>query len=76
MTAWRAKHKLMQVMAKREAGRALQGEVVIDDAYLGGARRGKAGRGSENKVAFVAGVQLSARPSASSSVRAEVVPRI
>jgi ribosomal protein L37AE/L43A len=59
-TAWRVKHKLMQVMAEREAGRALQGEVVLDDAYLGGERRGKAGRGSENKVPFVAAVQLSA----------------
>jgi transposase-like protein len=58
-TAWRVKHKLMQVMAEREAGRALQGDVVMDDAYLGGERRGKAGRGSENKVAFVAAVQLS-----------------
>ena len=26
----------MQVMAEREAGRFLQGEVVMDDAYLGG----------------------------------------
>jgi predicted RNA-binding Zn-ribbon protein involved in translation (DUF1610 family) len=59
-TAWRVKHKLMQVMAEREAGRVLQGEVVIDDAYLGGEHRGKAGRGSENKVPFVAAVQLSA----------------
>jgi ribosomal protein L37AE/L43A len=59
-TAWRVKHKLMQVMAEREAGRALQGEVVLDDAYLGGERRGKAGRGSQNKVPFVAAVQLSA----------------
>ena len=52
-TAWRVKHKLMQVMAGREAGQVLRGEVVMDDAYLGGERRGKAGRGSENKVPFV-----------------------
>lgn len=58
-TAWRVKHKLMQVMAEREAGRTLEGDVVIDDAYLGGERRGKAGRGSENKVPFVAAVQLN-----------------
>ena len=45
--------------AARAAGRALQGDVVMDDAYLGGERRGKAGRGSENKVSFVAAVQLS-----------------
>lgn len=60
-TAWRVKHKLMQVMAEREAGRVLQGDVVMDDAYLGGEHRGKAGRGSQNKVPFVAAVQLSAQ---------------
>ncbi len=58
-TAWRVKHKFMQVMTEREAGRVLQGDVVIDDSYLGGEHRGKAGRGSENKVPFVAAVQLS-----------------
>lgn len=56
--AWRLKHKLMQVMAEREADRMLEDDVVIDDAYLGGEHRGKAGRGSENKVPFVAAVQL------------------
>ena len=56
-SAWRVKHKLIQVMAEREAGRTLQGDVVMDDAYLGGERRGKA---AENKVPFVAAVQLSA----------------
>ena len=58
-SAWRIKHKLMQTMAEREADRVLEGDVVIDDAYLGGERQGKAGRGSENKVPFVAAVQLS-----------------
>ena len=57
--ACRDKHKLMQVMSEREAGRILQGEVVMDDAYLGGQRRGKAGRSSEIKVPFVAAVQAS-----------------
>lgn len=60
-TAWRVKHKLMQVMAEREARRVLHGDVVIDDAYLGGEQRGKAGRGSQNKVPFIAAVQLSAQ---------------
>jgi transposase-like protein len=58
-TAWRVKQKLMQVMAEREAGRVLRGDVVIDDAYLGGEHRGKAGRGSENKVPFLAAVELN-----------------
>jgi transposase-like protein len=59
-TAWLVHHKLMQAMAEREARYALEGQVQFDDAYLGGERsRGKAGRGPENKVAFVAAVSLS-----------------
>lgn len=57
-TAWLLKHKLMQAMAERERGRALSDVVQIDDAFLGGERTGgKRGRGSENKVPFVAAVQ-------------------
>ena len=57
--AWLLKHKLMEAMRQREADHPLQGDVRVDDAYLGGERTGgKAGRGSENKVAFVAAVEL------------------
>lgn len=59
-TAWLVKHKLMEVMRLREDGRRLTGRVEIDDAYLGGERSGgKAGRGSENKVPFIAAVQTT-----------------
>ena len=59
-TAWLMKHKLMQVMSVREESRQLEGRVEIDDAYLGGELPGgKSGRGSENKVSFVAAVQTS-----------------
>lgn len=59
-SAWLVHHKLMQAMAEREERYALQGRVQIDDAYLGGERSGgKSGRGSENKVAFVAAVSLN-----------------
>lgn len=58
--AWRIKHKLMQAMAEREAGRMLGGVVQLDDAYLGGERNGgKAGRGSENKRPFVIAVETT-----------------
>jgi len=57
--AWRIKHKLMQTMAQREARRILSGRIELDDAYLGGERRGKTGRGSENKIPFVIAVQTS-----------------
>lgn len=59
-TAWLMKHKLMQVMSVREGPRQLDGRVEIDDAYLGGELPGgKSGRGSENKVSFVAAVQTT-----------------
>jgi len=58
--AWRMKHKLMQVMAEREVDTRLSGRVEIDDAYLGGENPGgRAGRGSENKVPFIAAVQTN-----------------
>jgi len=59
-TAWLIHHKLMQAMAQREGLYTLGGQVQVDDAYLGGERAGgKAGRGSENKVPFVAAISLS-----------------
>lgn len=58
-SAWLMKHKLLQVMAEREDRRVLDGRVEIDDAYLGGERAGKPGRGSANKVSFVVAVQTS-----------------
>jgi transposase-like protein len=54
-TAWSIQHKLMAAMAERDSHYQLVGKVDIDDAYLGGENSGgKAGRGSENKVPFVA----------------------
>jgi len=59
-TAWRVKHKLAQVMSEREESTILSGRVEVDDAYLGGEHPGgKAGRGSENKVPFVAAVETN-----------------
>jgi len=59
-TAWRVKHKLIQVMREREQSTVLRGRVEVDDAYLGGQHPGgKAGRGSENKVPFVAAVETN-----------------
>ena len=58
-TAWLIHHKLMQAMTERDACYTLRGEVQVDDAYLGGERSGgKAGRGSENKVPFIAAVAV------------------
>lgn len=58
--AWRIKHKLMQVMYEREQSTVLSERIEVDDAYLGGELPGgKAGRGSENKVPFIAAVQTN-----------------
>ena len=59
-TAWLVKHKLLQTMLLREEPRRLDERVQIDDAYLGGEKPGKRGRGSQNKTPFVAAVQTSA----------------
>lgn len=56
------KHKLMLVMYERETTTRLSGRVEVDDAYLGGENPGgKAGRGSENKVPFIAEVQTDSK---------------
>jgi transposase-like protein len=61
-TAWLLHHKIMRATAARESCHRLQGAVQVDDAYLGGERAGgKPGRGSENKVPFVAAVSLDAK---------------
>ena len=54
--AWRMKQKLMQVMLERDRNKLLSGFIELDDAYLGGERRGgKTGRGSD----IVAAVQTT-----------------
>ena len=59
-TAWKVKHKLMQVMKERDDTRPLGGWVLLDDAYWGGERRGgKTGRGAPGKTPFVAAVELN-----------------
>lgn len=59
-TAWLIQHKLMQAMVERESAYTLTGDIQVDDAYLGGELTGgTAGRGSGNKVPFVAAVSLN-----------------
>ena len=55
-TAWIIKQKLMEVMRQRNSIYKLEGDVQIDDAYLGGETPGKTGRGAGNKVPFVLAV--------------------
>ena len=66
-TAWLIKQKLMETaflahdkhsrMRQRNQVYKLEGEVQIDDAYLGGEKPGKPGRGAGNKTPFVIAVE-------------------
>ena len=62
-TAWKVQHKLAQVMLEREADKPVGGpdkRVEMDDAYLGGARRGgKRGRGASGKTPIVVAVETT-----------------
>jgi hypothetical protein len=58
-TAWLMHQKINRAMSQQNDAHRLAGAVQLDDAYLGGERAGgKVGRGSENKVPFVAAVSL------------------
>ncbi len=64
-TAWKVKHKLLQVMLElmleREAETPLARRIDMDDAYLGGERSGgKRGRGSPGKTPLIAAVETTA----------------
>ncbi len=60
-TAWKMKHKLLQVMKERDERLPPGGIVQADDAYRGGERSGgQRGRGAAGRTPFVAAVQVSA----------------
>jgi len=55
-TAWLIKQKLMEVMRQRNSIYRLSGDIQVDDAYQGGEKAGKPGRGAANKIPFVIAV--------------------
>ncbi len=55
-TAWLIKQKLMEVMRQRNSTYQLEGLIQVDDAYQGGEKPGKPGRGAKNKVPFIVAV--------------------
>ena len=57
--AWALKQKIMAVMTGRENAERLDGRIEMDDAYLGGHRPGRPGRGAAGKQPFVAAVSTS-----------------
>ena len=55
-TAWLIKQKLLEVMLQRNLIYKLAGDIQIDDAYQGGEKAGKRGRGAANKLPFIIAV--------------------
>jgi transposase-like protein/ribosomal protein L37AE/L43A len=57
-TAWGWLHKLRKAMINPDRDR-LSGTVEVDEAFFGGFRKGKRGRGSENKVLGAIAVEIN-----------------
>lgn len=49
-TAWRMGQQIRDLMSKADGFEMLQGHVELDEAYVGGRRSGKRGRGAEGKT--------------------------
>lgn len=49
-TAWTMRRKIVHAMTKREGELMLLGLVEMDESYVGGARKGKRGRGAQGKT--------------------------
>ncbi len=48
-TAWSMLHKIRNAMAQRDSQYTLSGLIEMDDAFFGGAAKGRRGRGAANK---------------------------
>ena len=68
-TAWSMKRKIMHAMARREGELMLAGVVEMDESYVGGASKGRRGRGAEAKtpVAATSKILRSCSPGCTSS---------
>ena len=70
-TAWEALHRIRQAMVL--PGRSqLNGEVEVDEAFIGGVKPGKRGRGAAGKVLVFVAVEV--RGSAIGRARLQVIP--
>lgn len=57
-TAWALLHKVRKAMGSRDSIYKLGGNIEMDEAFFGGKREGKRGRGSENKVSVAVALQV------------------
>lgn len=65
--AWRMGHQLRKLLAITD-GTLLSGDVQVDEAYIGGYRKGPGGRGAKNKTAVFGMVENGGRVVAKSVV--------
>lgn len=57
-TAWALLHKVRKAMGSRDSMYKLGGNIEMDEAFFGGKKEGKRGRGSENKVIVAVALQV------------------
>lgn len=57
-TAWSLLHKVRRAMGSRESIYKIGGNIEMDEAFFGGNKEGKRGRGSKNKVMVAVALQL------------------
>jgi transposase-like protein len=69
-TAWRMGQQVRSLMEKADGFAMLQGHVEVDEAYVGGKRHGKRGRGAEGKTIVVGMIERDGR------MATEVVPNV
>ena len=60
-SAWYLLHKIRYMFEHRNSSNQLRGTVEVDETYVGGKKKGKRGRGSENKTPVFGAVQRKGR---------------
>ena len=69
-TAWRIGHQIRDLMAKADGFEMLKGHVELDEAYVGGKRSGKRGRGAEGKTIIMGAKERGGR------IAVQVIPDV
>ncbi len=69
-TAWRIGHQIRDLMKKADGFEILKGHVELDEAYVGGRRSGKRGRGAEGKTIVMGLKERGGR------MAAQVIPNV
>ncbi len=69
-TAWRIGHQIRALMASADGFEILKGHVELDEAYVGGRRSGKRGRGAEGKTIVMGMAERGGK------IAAQVIPDV